>query len=129
MKILEETKLKNIVIVSKVIFGARPKPFGMDGGLNIFKKSLSETFKENLNKKLKEKNMNYEASVDFTYDSLKNLIKDGASLLLLSPYIKEIVNTSNINKNDYYILSEKEFINGYVENIISYLEELDSKGL
>lgn len=121
--------MKNIVIVSKVNFGARPNPFGMDGGLNIFKKSISETFKDNLNKKLKEKNMNYEASVDSTYDSLKNLIKDGASLLLLSPYIKEIVSTNNINKNDYYILSEKEFINGYVENIISYLEELDNKVL
>lgn len=113
-KVLEEIELKNIIIIAKVIVGARPNPFGMDGGLNIFKKSLSET--------LKEKNMDYEVHVDSTYDDLKNLIQDEDTLLLISPYIKDKVDIDGISKNNYYILSENEFNNGYVEDIITYLE-------
>lgn len=48
-------------------------------------------------------------------------------MLLISPYIKDKVDINNISKNNYYILSEKEFNDGYVENIIRYLEELDNK--
>ncbi len=114
VKILEEIKLKNIIIIAKVIVGARPNPFGMDRGLNIFKKSLSET--------LKEKNMDYEVYVDSTYDGPKKLIQDEDTLLLISPYIKDKVDIDGISKNNYYILSENEFNDGYVEDIITYLE-------
>ncbi|WP_026885560.1 hypothetical protein [Clostridium beijerinckii] len=114
--------MKNIIIIAKVIVGARPNPFGMDRGLNIFKKSLSETLKEKLNQKLKEKNMDYAVHVDSTYDSLKNLIQDEDTLLLISPYIKDKVDIGGISKNNYYILTEKEFNDGYVEDIITYLE-------
>lgn len=119
--------MKNIIIVSKAVTGIRPNPFGPEGRLNIFKKSQSETLKENLNQKFKEKNMSYKAAIDFTFDSLEDLIRDGASLILISPYIKERIDMSNISKNQYYILSEKEFNEGYTENIISYLEDLDIK--
>lgn len=114
--------MKDIIIIAKVIVGARPNPFGMDGGLNIFKKSLSETLKEKLNQKLKEKNMDYEVHVDSTYDDLKNLIQDEDTLLLISPYIKDKVDIDGISKNNYYILSENEFNDGYVEDIITRLE-------
>lgn len=114
--------MKNIIIIAKVIVGGRPNPFGMDRGLNIFKKSLSETLKEKLNQKLKEKNMDYKVHVDSTYDDLKNLIQDEDTLLLISPYIKDKVDIDGINKNNYYILRETEFNDGYVEDIITYLE-------
>lgn len=114
--------MKNIIIIAKVIVGARPNPFGMDGGLNIFKKSLSETLKEKLNQKLKEKNMDYKVHVDSTYDDLKNLIHDEDTLLLISPYIKDKTDMECISKDNYYILSETEFNDGYVEDIITYLE-------
>ncbi|MCR2043454.1 hypothetical protein [Anaerosalibacter massiliensis] len=48
-------------------------------------------------------------------------------MLLISPYIKDKVDINNISKNNYYILSDKEFNDEYVENIIRYLEELDNK--
>ncbi|MEW8974011.1 MAG: hypothetical protein AB2375_07435 [Tissierellaceae bacterium] len=118
--------MKKIVIVSKVIVGIRPNPFGLDQGANIFKKSLSENLKENLEQELKEKSMDYKVFIDYTYDSLKSLIQDGASLLLISPYIKGYVDINNIDEDKYYILSEKEFNTGYVNDIISYLERLDS---
>ncbi|CUU49427.1 hypothetical protein [Clostridium beijerinckii] len=114
--------MKDIIIIAKVIVGVRPNPFGMDGGLNIFKKSLSEILKEKLNQKLKEKNMDYKVNVDSTYDDLKNLIQDEDTLLLISPYIKDKVDIEDISKNNYYILSENEFNDGYVEDIITHLE-------
>lgn len=121
--------IKKIVIVSKVIVGMRPNPFGLDQGVNIFKKSLSENLKENLEQELKEKSMDYKVVIDSTYDNLESLIQDEASLLLISPYIKGYVDTNNIDEDKYYILSEKEFNTGYINDIIDYLEKLDSIGI
>lgn len=116
--------MKNIVIISKVIVGVRPRAIGMERGLNIFKKSLSKKLKENLDKKLKEKNMDYRVEIDRTYESLEDLIKNGADLILISPFIKENIDVKNINKNNYYIMSEKEFLDGYIEAIVDYIEKL-----
>ncbi|SQB01202.1 Uncharacterised protein [Clostridium beijerinckii] len=66
--------------------------------------------------------MDYKVHVDSTYDDLKNLIQDEDTLLLISPYIKDKVDIDGINKNNYYILRETEFNDGYVEDIITYLE-------
>lgn len=117
--------MKNIVIVSKVVIGSRPIAVGPDKGLNIFKKSISTNLKNTLNEIFKAKNMNCIASVDHTYDTLDKLINDGADLLVLSPYIKTHIDTSNLSKDDYYMLSEEDFNNANVEKIIDYLEKLD----
>lgn len=82
--------LKNIVIASKAVVGMRPRPIrGMDKGLNIFKKSLSQNLQNKLKIALKENNMDYEVSIDQTYDSIEDIIKNNARLVLISPYIKE----------------------------------------
>ncbi|MGD6842548.1 hypothetical protein ACQCVH_08485 [Bacillus infantis] len=117
--------MRNIVIVSKVVVGARPNPFGIDRGLNIFKKSYSKTLESHLNQIFLEKGLDYKASVDSTYDSLTELIQNGARLLLISPYIKEYVDVHILNNDRYYILSEEEFNNGYTENIIAFLKEMN----
>lgn len=114
--------MKEIVIVAKTTLGLRPRPVGPDGGLNPFKKSLSRKLSDALNEKLKEKNMDYEADVDHSYDSLEDLVRNGADLVLISPYIKENFSTSNVDKANYYVLSEDEFNHAKTENIISYLE-------
>ncbi|MDZ4993449.1 hypothetical protein GNF80_10790 [Clostridium perfringens] len=48
--------MKNIVIIHKVNVGIRPHPSGMDGGINFFKKSLSQKLKDKLNEILTEIN-------------------------------------------------------------------------
>lgn len=116
--------MKNIAILAKVIVGMRPNPFGMDGGLNIFKKSLSETLKNKIKERLIQENMDYDVSVDTTYDSCETILHNGASLILISPYIKNNVEINNLNPKSYYMLSENEFNNAYVEDIITYIKNL-----
>lgn len=118
--------MDNIIIISKVITGMRPNPFGMDKGLNIFKKSLSKNLKDNLDKNLKENGMDYRVSIDHTYDSIANLIQNNVKLVLISPYVKDHINLNNINKNNYYILREKEFNDRYVKDIIIYLKKVNN---
>lgn len=116
--------MKNIVILTKDIVGMRANPFEMDGGLNIFKKSLSETLKNKIKERLIQENMDYDVSVDTTYDSCETILHNGASLILISPYIKNNVEINNLNPKSYYMLSENEFNNAYVEDIITYIKNL-----
>ncbi|MFS0781477.1 hypothetical protein [Bacillus sp. 1P06AnD] len=116
--------MKNIVILAKVIVGVRPNPFGMDGGLNIFKKSLSDKLKNKIKERLVQENMDYEVSVDTTYDSCESIINNVANLILISPYIKNNVEVNNLNPKSYYLLNENEFNEAYVEDIITYIKNL-----
>jgi len=116
--------MKNIVVLAKVIVGIRPNPFGMDGGLNIFKKSSSETLKNKIKERLIQENMDYDVLVDTTYDTCETIINNGASLILISPYIKDKVEVKNLNPKSYYMLNENEFNNAYVEDVITYIKNL-----
>lgn len=113
--------MKKIVIVAKVSLDSRAKPVGLDGGVNFFKKSLSRSLSDNLNERLIEENMDYQADVDQTYDSLEDLIRNGADLVLISPYIRDNISTENLDEANYYMLNEQEFLDGEVDNIISRL--------
>lgn len=117
----------DVVIISKVIAGIRPNPFGMDKGFNIFKKSLSEKFKANLDQALKENSMDYSVSIDKTYANIDSFIQNDAKLVLISPYVKEYVNVNNMSANNYYILSEKEFNDGYTKDIITFLKQTNNE--
>ncbi|GAB6169564.1 hypothetical protein JCM1393_20240 [Clostridium carnis] len=120
--------MRSIIIISKVNIGISPGArVGINRkGLNIFKKTLSTSLKDNLKEKLIEENMDYNVEVDNSYDNCENIIKKGVNLLLISPYIKDKIDIKNINKKYYYILSEKEFNEGYVEDIIEYLKQYTS---
>lgn len=113
--------MRKIVIVSKVISGVRPNPFGLDGSGNPFKKSFSEKLKEELNNSFKEKNMDYTVEIDTEFDPLEKIIKNGAYKILISPFIKDAVNLDEIKKDDYYILNEDEFSNCVIDNILKEL--------
>lgn len=119
--VMEELNMKNVVIVPKV---AIPRAFGLDGRF-LFKKSWSRQFKEKLNKRFLESGMNYQASVDITYEDLETLLSQGANVLLISPYIKNKVNTDNLNSGDYYVLSRDEFNNTQVEDVLKFLIDID----
>ena len=106
--------MKEIIIVSKTTLGLRPRPVWPDGGLNPFKKSLSRKLSDALNEKLKEKKMDYEADVDHSYDSLEDLVRNGADLVLISPYIKEtstpyLVLFSHTIGDESYAINYNEF--------------------
>lgn len=117
----------NIIIISKVIIGMRPNPFGVDKGLNIFKRSLSKKLKDNLEKDLNENGGDYKISIDNSYESAAQLIQNNADLLLISPYVKDYVELDNLNENSCYILSEKEFNKGYTKDIIIYLYKVKNR--
>lgn len=68
--------MRNIVIIPQVNVGIRPHPFGIDGEINFFKKSLSQKLKNKLNERLTEENINYVISVDYTYDYCEKTIRD-----------------------------------------------------
>ena len=111
--------MKEIVIISKTNIGIKPNHFGWNN--KSIKKSLSKKLKENLNEYFNKNNMNYIAIVE-NYEPLEKLIKSSAYKILISPYIKDNINLSKIDENLYYILSEEEFLNSHIDNIINYLE-------
>ncbi|WP_342506362.1 hypothetical protein [Sporosarcina sp. FSL K6-2383] len=116
--------MKHIVILAKVIVGIRPNPFGWDGGWTIFKKPLSEKLEVSIRKRLRQEGMDYDVSVDTTYDTCETIINNGASLILISPYIKHIVEVNNLNPRSYYLLNENEYNDAYVEEIIANIKNL-----
>ena len=100
---------------------------GLDRGINIFKKSFSEKLEENLIKELKENNLDYSVEIDRFYGPIEFLVNEEDDLVLISPYIKNIVDTSNMERSNYYLLNENEFLEGNVENIIKHLVKNNSK--
>lgn len=112
----------NIVIVSKTIVGVRPVPIGIDRGGNIFKGTLSGALKNNLKERLSEEKIDCNIEVDRTYDNCETMVKRGVNLILVSPYVKDKVDMDRVHKNHLYVLSEKEFNKGYVENIVEYIK-------
>ncbi len=100
---------------------------GLDRGINIFKKSFSEKLEENLIKELKENNLDYNVEIDRFYGPIEFLVNEEDDLVLISPYIKNIVDTSNMERSNYYLLNENEFLEGNVENIIKHLVKNNSK--
>ena len=113
--------MKEIVIISKTNIGIKPNHFGFDGTINPLKKSLSKKLKENLNEYFNKNNMDYITIVE-NCEPLEKLIKSSAYKILISPYIKDNINLSKIDENLYYILSEEEFLNSHIDNIVNYLE-------
>lgn len=118
--------MRNIVIIAKVLVGMRYNPFGLDGGQILFKKSLSEKLKSALKERFIQGKMDYDVTVDTTYESCETIIRNGASLLLISPYVKNMVDVTNMDSKRYYFLNEDEFNNSDVEGIIRYLKSLQS---
>ena len=100
---------------------------GLDRGINIFKKSFSEKLEENLIKELKENNLDYNVEIDRFYGPIEFLVNEEDDLVLISPYIKNIVDMSNMERSNYYLLNENEFLEGNVENIIKHLVKNNSK--
>ncbi len=69
--------------------------------------------------------MDYNVKLDQSFGDMEELIKEKTNLILISPYIKNYVDISNIDENKYYILSEKEFLEGNIENIIKNLSSIE----
>lgn len=117
--------MRKVVIIAKTVVGARPVLAGNDIGLNAlnpFKKSHARLLKDKLNLAIKENKLDYTLEIDQSYDSPSELIKNGADLLLISPLVKKFLSDSEVNEFAYYELSEDEFYNTNIENIIAYLK-------
>ncbi len=112
--------MKKIVIVSKTNIGMKANTFGFDGSINILKKSLSKQLKENLNEYFKNNNMEYIVEIE-NHETLENIIKNGAYKILISPYLKNAIDLSSLDKNSYYILNEDDFLNSNIKNILDIL--------
>ena len=117
--------MKNIIIISKVVVNAKPIRVGFDQNINPFKKRLSTSLEASLKESLTKENLEYTVSIDQTYDTCKELIENGADLILISPYVKTMVDLSNLDKNSYYLLSITEFEDSNVDNIINFIKKLN----
>ncbi|MGL4991165.1 MAG: hypothetical protein ACRCYE_05700 [Sarcina sp.] len=111
-----------IIIISKVISGARPVPVGFDGNFSILKGTYSNNLAKNLSQKLLKEGLTSNIEVDTTFNNCTELINDGADLLLISPYIKHLIDVNDIDKKNIYFLSEKEFINTETSTIVEYIK-------
>lgn len=92
--------------------------------LNAPKKQKAENLKKNLQKKINEIGLFYDVKLDTNDGDLKYIKKDGANLILISPYIYEWMDFDGIEKADYYELSTDEFDNGKTDKIMEYLMEI-----
>lgn len=111
-----------IIIISKVVSGIRPVAIGFDGNFTVLRGRLSDILKKNLIQNLLDEKITSDVQVDKSYNSCNELINEGANLLLISPYVKSAVNTKDIDKSFLYFLTEEEFVNGDVSNIVKYIK-------
>ena len=109
----------SIMIVTKIPMGMRGVPIGIDG--NLFKKN-STTLKKNLQNKLKEKKLDCTVEVNNYKGDLLEMKQDGANLILLSPYIKTLVDVSGLEEKDYYFMSESDYLHCSIDNILYAIE-------
>ena len=115
--------MKKIIIINKVIIGIRPYPFGYDGlNISFLKKSLSSKLQDKLNEYFKNNNINNIEEIDKSYKPIEEIIDKNVYKVLISPYIKDKICLQNLNKNIYYILTEEEFNNCFIDNILKNLE-------
>lgn len=115
----------NIIIISKSISGARPIPIGFDGNFTILKGTYSNNLAKKISQNLINEGIQSNIEVDKTFNSCIDLIDDGADLILISPYIKHLVDTKDIDEKYIYFLSEKEFINADINAIVKYIKILN----
>lgn len=109
--------MKNVVIVSKWFVGRKQQ--GVDGGINIFKKSYSTLLEEKLNEKFSQNGLKYEAKVD--NDDIMSIVNnENVDLILISPYIKDAVlkTLTDVEMEKCYFLTENEFINLELNGIL-----------
>lgn len=117
----------NIIIISKAISGARPVSVGFDGNLTILRGTYSNNLAKNLSQELLNEGLTSTIEVDKTFNSCAELINDGADLILISPYIKHLIDVQGLDKNYIYFLSEKEFINADIKALVQYIQNLNEK--
>lgn len=120
--------MKKIAIVTKTIHNYRPIPFGLDGlfssfgvGGGLFIRSRSRKLIKELNKKLEENNLSYKVYLDNSSEDIKEIKEKGVDLILISPYIKHIISFNGVDESDYYILSEKEYMDGFADDIVRHV--------
>jgi hypothetical protein len=99
---------------------------GLDRQVLFFKKKKSAILKENIEKYIKENELNHCLNVDIAegYETPEELINKDGILVLISPYIKNQIDLTSIPKDKYYVLSEDEFITGKVEKIVDLIKAL-----
>lgn len=112
-----------IIIVSKVINGVKPIPIGFEGDFTFLKGKLSGMLEKELTQNLLNEGIICDIEVDYTYDSCEELINEGADILLISPFVKSRVDVNNIEKQKIYFLSEEEFMNTNVNDIVKYIKK------
>lgn len=110
--------MNKIVIISKTTFGLRAGGIGLDGRGSRFKKPLSALLQTKIADELKERSIACEVMVDNYTDDSKEIKKNEADLILISPYLKGMMLLEQLREKNYYILSEKEFLGGDVEHIM-----------
>lgn len=114
--------MQKIVIVSKVAFGARAMVFGLDGTTNPFKKSRSANLRQVLQKQLAENHLDYTVEVDNFTGDIQQMHKDGADLILLSPYVAKAFALNEAEKEYCRVLREEEYLNGETGRLVEFLK-------
>ena len=116
--------MKKIVIISQVYSNGKLKPLGDGVGSGVcyfWGKSFSRRMRDKLNKEFKESNLDYIATIDESYEIPKKILENGADMILISPFVKEFIDLSGIEKIKYYEIGKVEYDRSKIEIIIEYL--------
>lgn len=117
--------MKKIVIISKWSMGTTPAQLGYEGKINPFKKSSSTLLIDKLNEEFEKEGLDFEVVRD-NDTNVEILVNKNTDLILISPYVKAAVlpTLTEDEKKKCYFLTENEFIELEVDNIVNVAKNL-----